>query len=410
MLGWEFPPYFAGGVGVVCYELTQELVKKGIDVTYIMPYGPKELGQSHLKLLIANNLIKSSAVKVKKFKTLLGAYDNSFEEYDKKYSSFLTMSDAKSGEKELYGKNLLEEVYRFKEKLDLLIEDEEFDVIHSHDWTTFPAAIAVKKKTGKPLIVHIHITEFDKSGGLHADSRIYAIEREGMLAADRIIAISNKIKDTIINKYFIPEEKIVVIHNGKSYLSPERFDDNPIKQRDKIVLYAGRVTLQKGPEYFIKAAKRVLEKEPNTHFIMAGTGDMLPRMINLAADLGIAHKFTFHGFYTEEDKNQLFGMADVFVMPSVSEPFGIVPLEAMYKKTPTIISKQSGVSEILTNTLKVDFWDVDELANMIVSVLKYSPLHEVLSGAAHSEVLKLSWDRPADECIKLYRRLNHGVI
>jgi len=406
MLGWEFPPYFAGGVGVVCYELTQELVHKGISLTYVMPYGPTNLNQTHLKLLIANNLVKDSSVKIRTIKTLLSAYD-SHEEYEKKFSDYNnTLTNvANTCGKQLYGKNLLEEVERFKEKLILLLDDEKFDIIHAHDWTTFPAGIAAKQKTGKPLVVHIHITEFDKSGGLHADSRIYEIERNGMLAADKVIAISNKIKDTIIEKYFISPEKIVVVHNGKSYMSPDRHDEHAIKQRDKIVLFAGRVTLQKGPEYFVKAAKRVLEIMPNTHFIMAGTGDMLPRMIRLAADLGIAHKFTFHGFYTQSEAEKLFGMADVFVMPSVSEPFGLVPLEAMYKRTPTIISKQSGVSEILQNTIKVDFWDIDELANSIVGILKYAPLHETMRDFAHQEVMTLSWDRPAKECIKLYNTL-----
>lgn len=414
MLGWEFPPFFAGGVGMVCYELTKAFSKRNdIQVTYVMPYGPKDLHSGHVRLLAADNLIPNSRIQVRKINSLLSAY-MSPEEYMQQLKQIeMKQLGMKEGDStvgkdntfKLYGANLLQEVYRFAEKVKLLAMEEDFDIIHAHDWTTFPAAIALKELTGKPLVVHVHITEFNKSGGAGVNQQIYEIEKLGMQKADGIIVVSNLIKNMCISHYGIPAEKIFVVHNANIEMDESMDYISDIKKYNKIVLFAGRVTLQKGPEYFVRAAKKVCEYRDDVKFIMAGSGDMLNRMIDLAAQLGIADKFIFHGFYTREDAEKFYSMADVFVMPSVSEPFGVVPLEAMMKRTPTIVSKQSGVSEVLNHTLKVDFWDTDEMANKILALLNYSPLHTELTNRGYHEAKTLTWDAPAQKCIDIYHRL-----
>lgn len=414
MLGWEFPPFFAGGVGMVCYELTKAFSKRDdIQVTYVMPYGPKDLHSDHVRLLAADNLIPNSKIKIRKITSMLSAY-MSPEEYIQNLKQLekkqleMKQSDSMIGKDNthtLYGANLLSEVYRFAEKVKLLALEEEFDIIHAHDWTTFPAAIALKELTGKPLVVHVHITEFNKSGGAGVNQQVYKIEKLGMQNADGVIVVSNLIKNMCIEHYGIPNDKITVVHNANVEMNENIEHLSDIKKFNKIVLFAGRVTLQKGPEYFVHAAKKVCEYRDDVKFIMAGSGDMLNRMIDLAAQLGIADKFIFHGFYTREDAEKFYSMADVFVMPSVSEPFGVVPLEAMMKRTPTIVSKQSGISEVLNHTLKVDFWDIDEMANKILALLNFSPLHTDLTNNGYREAKLMTWDVPAQKCIDLYHRL-----
>lgn len=414
MLGWEFPPFFAGGAGIVCSALSEALINKNVDVTFVMPSGPEEVylgldskmskGHTKFKILIANNKYKNVKVNVRKISSLLHAYATS-ESYDAAYTKLAAMGSKHSGGP-VYGKNLKQEVYRFAEQVKLLAQEEDFDVIHAHDWVTFPAAIALKKATGKPVVIHVHITEFDKSGGLHADSDIYQIEKEGMDNADRIITVSHKIRDTVINKYFADPSKIRVVHNAATPMDESVvYKAEAIKKTDKIVLFAGRVTLQKGPDYFIEAAKKVLQKAPNTTFVIAGTGDMLNKMIEKVAQMGISDKFIFTGFYNRAQGEQLFSMADVFVMPSVSEPFGIVPYEAQLKNTPTIISKQSGIAEVLNHTLKVDFWDVDQIANKILALLSYAPLHNAITQNGYHEAKSAVWDIPASKCLNIYREV-----
>jgi len=409
MLGWEFPPFFAGGVGMVCYELTKELIKRA-NVTYVMPFGPDNIKDTHVRLLVANSLFKGLNIKIKGVPSILSAYQSSTE-YVKELAKQTLMG--KSGRamssdntNSLYGSNLLEEVYRFAAETLLIAEEENFDIVHAHDWTTFPAAIAIKEMTGKPLVVHMHITEFDKSGGSGANPDIYKIEKDGMDHADLIIAVSHYVKNNLVRYYGINPEKIRVVHNGGTSISETEYSSE-LNQKGKLVIYMGRVTLQKGPEYFIKAAKRVLEYDPSVTFVMAGSGDMLSQMIELTAELGISKHFIFHGFFTREDAEKLFSMADVFVMPSVSEPFGIVPIEAMLKKTPTIISKQSGVSEVLNHCFKVDFWDINELANKIISLINYKALHNSMRENGYHEAKQMTWDEPADKCMAVYAEAMH---
>jgi glycosyltransferase involved in cell wall biosynthesis len=290
-----------------------------------------------------------------------------------------------------------------------LCRDRDFDVIHAHDWMTYPAGMALGRVTGKPLVAHIHSTEFDRSGE-HVNQPVYEIERRGMHAAARVIAVSALTKNIVARRYGVDASKIRVVYNGVE--QGEDFGPSPeseISPKDKIVLFLGRITMQKGPEYFVKAAKRVLDKVENVKFIVAGNGDLARRMIEQAAELGIGHKVLFTGFLRGRDVAKVFQMADCYVMPSVSEPFGIAPLEAMSHDTPVIISKQSGVSEVVTHALKVDFWDTEEMANKIVAVLKYPPLSQTLKHHGRMELRRLTWDGAAEKCVGVYGQAIEAV-
>jgi len=304
----------------------------------------------------------------------------------------------------VYTGDLFSQVDRYAALSCAIAQEEDFDVIHAHDWMTFPAGIAVRDLTGKPLVVHVHSTEFDRSG-LNVNQRIYDIERAGMHAASKVIAVSHLTRNVILKHYGVDPRKVEVVYNaiddeedqgGKPPLPPIRRDE-------KIVLFLGRVTMQKGPEYFLAAAKRVLEVMENVRFVMAGSGDMIRRMIELAAQMGIGHKVLFTGFLRGNDVRRVFRMADLYVMPSVSEPFGLTPLEALSHDVPVLISKQSGVAEVLTHALKVDFWDVDEMANKIIAVLRHPPLHATLRDHGSIEVKRFSWSDTASNCIKVYQ-------
>lgn len=279
----------------------------------------------------------------------------------------------------------------------------DFDVIHVHDWMTYPAGMRVARATGKPLVAHIHSTEFDRSGE-QVNPQIYDLERRGMHAAMRVVAVSQLTKNVVMNKYHLPDERIEVVYNGVD-LEPGDVGITGIRSKDKIVLYFGRITYQKGPEYFIKAAHRVLEVMPDVKFVVAGSGDLAKRMIEMAAELGIGHKVLFTGFLRGDDIKRVFNLADLYVMPSISEPFGIAPLEAMSHNVPVLISRSSGVSEVLDHALKVDFWDVDDMANKIVAVLRHPPLSEMLKEHGAFEVRRLTWDGAAERCEQMYRQV-----
>lgn len=278
----------------------------------------------------------------------------------------------------------------------------EFDVIHAHDWLTYPAGLAVSKLSGKPLLVHVHSTEFDRSGE-HPHQQIYNIERRGMHGATRAIAVSMLTKNVCINRYGVNGSKIDVVYNGVD-LDPAAAGMERIESKDKIVLYFGRITMQKGPEYFIQAAKKVLEHMDNVKFVVAGSGDQAQRMIEMAATLGIGNKVLFTGFLRGRDIARVFSMADLYVMPSVSEPFGIAPLEAMSHNVPVLISKSSGVSEVLMHALKVDFWDIEDMADKIIAVLRHPPLSRQLVEHGNFEIRGINWDGAATRTIRCYDR------
>jgi len=300
-----------------------------------------------------------------------------------------------------YGGDLIGQVERYAHFCVTNVRNQDFDVIHAHDWLTFPAGLSIARLTGKPLVVHVHSTEFDRSGE-HVNQRIYDIERRGMHGAMRVITVSQLTKNIVMRRYGVPERKVEVVYNGVE-LDPGSQGLTGIQTADKIVLYFGRITYQKGPEYFIRAAKRVLEVMDNVKFVVAGSGDQAVRMIEMAANLGIGHKVLFTGFLRGKDIKRVFGLADVYVMPSVSEPFGIAPLEAMSHDVPVLISKSSGVSEVLTHALKVDFWDVDDMANKIVAILRHPPLSKTLREHGSFEIRRLSWDGAAERCEQIYR-------
>ncbi len=281
---------------------------------------------------------------------------------------------------------------------------ERFNVIHAHDWLTYPAGLAVARLTGRPLIIHVHSTEFDRSGD-HVNQRVYDIERRGMHGATAVVAVSQLTKNVCVNRYGVRPDKVEVVYNGVE-LSPTQSTSVGIESQDKIVLYFGRITYQKGPEYFIAAAKRILEYMDDVKFVVAGNGDQAARMIEMAASLGVGHKVLFTGFLRGADIARVFSLADVYVMPSVSEPFGIAPLEAISHDVPVIISKTSGVSEVLTHALKVDFWDVDDIANKVIAVLRHPPLGRTLREHGAFDVRRLTWDGAANRCEQIY---HHAV-
>ncbi len=398
MFGWEFPPFNSGGLGTACYGLTKGLANNGIDVTFVLPHVPEDAKADFVKLLSAGNLAK---IKLKGIKTPLAGYMTS-----QQYAKSLLLRQGTKGKKEIYGENLFAEVYRYAQKASLIAANEEHDLIHCHDWMTYQAGIAAKKVSNKPLVVHVHATEFDRTGGNGVNPIVYNLEREGVQAADVIIAVSNFTKNKVIEHYGIDASKIHVVHNAVEF-NDSSFDAGNfgLKENNKVVLFLGRITLQKGPDYFLYAAKRVLEYDPDVRFVVAGTGDMALSMVERAAELGIGDKVLFTGFLRSAEIDRIYQMADLYVMPSVSEPFGITPLEAMRNKTPVIISKQSGVSEVISNCLKVDFWDIDRMASQIIGVLRYKEAHESLSENGFSEVSRFSWTDASRKCIDIYDRV-----
>jgi glycosyltransferase involved in cell wall biosynthesis len=391
MFGWEFPPFNSGGLGTACYGLTKGLSNHNVDVAFVLPISRKARAD-FVKLIPANAKMKIYGI-------------------DSPIKGYMTSCEYKrifgrpNPSRTIYGNDLFQEVYRYSKKAAIIAKKEPHDVIHCHDWMTYKAGINAKRVSNKPLVVHVHATEFDRTANLGVNQYVYNIEREGMHAADAIIAVSNFTKNKIIYHYGIPAEKVHVVHNAVDFNGNNFHRMIGMQTNHKVVLFLGRITLQKGPDYFLYAAKRVLEKDPNVRFILAGSGDMTTQIIEKAAEMGIADKVLFTGFLNGPDIDKAYQMADCYVMPSVSEPFGITPLEAMRNNTPVIISKQSGVSEVINRCFKVDFWDIDKMANQILGILKYDELKESLRQDGLSEVTKFSWDESARKCIDVYNRV-----
>jgi len=390
MFGWEFPPYRSGGLGTACHDLTKGLSRKGVKTTFVMPIAPKDAKTRFVKLVGATDKIKMKGVD-----SPITGYMNPGT-YEEAYAYL------PSNMKHLYGRNLFLEVKRFAALAKQIAKEEEHDIIHAHDWMTYEAGINARKASGKPLVVHLHATEFDRSGG-NPNPEVSHIEWLGLSQADKVITNSNFSKQNIIRHYNIDPNKIDVVHWGIGDQKIPASEKNPAQ--DKTVLFLGRITLQKGPDYFIEVAKKVLEHEPHTRFVIAGDGDMLPRILNRAAELEITDKVIFTGALTHKDAYRAFQTADLYVMPSVSEPFGLVALESLKNGTPIIISKQSGVSEVINHALKVDFWDIDEMTNKIVSVLRHEALLEDLKDNGTQEVQKFNIYEPAEKVIKVYHEV-----
>lgn len=396
-LGWELPPRFAGGVGVVADALLRALAERGHELTYLMPTVLGSEGPPGVRLLEPSAASSTSATGSR-----LVSYAGA------RPPVRIPGEAAPPAGEPLYGPDLLREVERFA--ADALARvaaaGVDFDVIHAHDWTTFRAGLALRRASGKPLVAHVHITEFDKSGGSYADPAVYALEREGITGADRVVAVSRRVADTCCERYGAARARVRVVYNAVDAVSSA--PPAPPRLPRPLVLFLGRITLQKGPEYFLAAAKRVLEVQPDAHFVMAGTGDLLPRMIERAAELGIAQHVSFPGFVDRERAAALYGAADVFVMPSVSEPFGIVPLEAMDRGVPVIVSRQSGVSELIDNALKCDPWEVERMASLIASALRFPSLARALSENGRAEVAQHRWSGAARRFEAIYAEVAHA--
>lgn len=422
MFGWEFPPHISGGLGTACYGLTNGLA--GLDDVRVLFVVPKAFGdedQSVVQLIGANRVpvsqkefifreeqAKMDYIEVQSEIVPYMSEEEFWELKKQNFSSeprFLKTTEGFyvnfSGS---YGSGLMDEIRNYALIAELIAAQNDFDVIHAHDWLTFPAGIAAKRIKGKPLIVHVHATEFDRSGE-NVNPGIYAIERHGMEEADKIIAVSNFTRQIIIEKYGIAPEKITTVYNAVNHDSGEKKAEIKKGINEKLVTFLGRITIQKGPEYFIEAAYLVLKKMDNVRFVMAGSGDKMNEMITRVAQLGMADKFYFTGFLKGTDVDRMFQLTDVFVMPSVSEPFGIVPLEAMLADVPVIISNQSGVSEILNHAIKVDFWDTYAMADSIYGLLNYPALSEFLKESGKKEVRAMNWEQSARKVREVYYNL-----
>ena len=416
MLGWEFPPFISGGLGTACYGLTKAMDQLDMEVTFVLPKMVEVNETSHVKLLTPQSCVSSDFkidnlknVTFRSIKSTLQPYSTP-DEYQqkivenlelKKHLSHTFHSEAVS--EGHYAGDMYNEVHRYAAAAAELAKNEQFDIVHAHDWMTYSAGVVVAATSGKPLVIHVHSTEFDRSGE-NVNQVIYDIERMGMERAEKIIAVSYYTRNIIITRYGISPDKVEVVHNGVDRNGNGNWTlaETGISREERIVLFLGRITMQKGPEYFLHAAKKVLEVMDNVKFVMAGSGDMMHRMVEMAAGLGIGQKVLFTGFLRGDDVRKIYQMADLYVMPSVSEPFGIAPLEALNNDVPVIISKQSGVSEVLLHALKVDFWDVDEIANKIVAVLKHPPLQLTLRNHGNFEVRKLQWKDSAQKCASIY--------
>jgi len=495
MLGWEFPPFIAGGLGTACHGLTKAMDRRGMDVTFVLPKSIDRSQSSHVNLVSppppgaavpevpgVDPAVLATAVSVtparesdhaagavgevlperpdaplievpfhhvrfigvpagfsnpyqqtpghhpagqwvvrRGVRTFIGDDETpepddmvtvSYEALRKAASSGVSatsrVSPVAHAPGEDYGGDLMDQVNRFARFVVSATRHLKFDIIHAHDWLTYPAGLAIASLTGKPLVVHVHSTEFDRSG-VHVNQRVYDIERRGMHGAMRVICVSQLTKNVVVGRYGVPEPKVDVVYNGVD-LDPTQGDHaTAIQSRDKIVLYFGRITYQKGPEYFIAAAKRVLEYMPDVKFVVAGSGDQAKNMIEMAANWGIGHKVLFTGFLRGKDIKRVFALADLYVMPSVSEPFGIAPLEAMAHDVPALISKSSGVSEVLVHALKVDFWDIEDMANKIIAVLRHPPLSKTLKQHGAFEVRRITWDGAALRCEKIYHEVVAGM-
>lgn len=394
MFGWEFPPHNSGGLGTACFGLTKALSREATDVVFVLPK-KVPVNSNHAKLVFANE----KSIKIRHVDSVLYPYITS----DRYSDEIRNLKD------DVYGLSLMEEVKRYARKAGAIAVSENCDVIHAHDWLAFLAGIEAKRVTKKPLVVHVHATEFDRTGGMGINTEVFEIEKAGLREADAIIAVSGFTKNILIEKYGVPSEKIQVVHNGIDTDEYKRVPSKiqALKQAgNKIVLFVGRITLQKGPDYFIKAAKRVLQYRPDTLFVVSGSGDMERQMIREAAEAGIGDKVIFAGFLRGDDLVGIYQAADLYVMPSISEPFGITPLESLVNGTPVLISKQSGVSEVLTHALKTDFWDTEDMADKIISVLDHRVLYESLRENGGREVEKNSWRNAAMKCLEIYRQLS----
>ncbi|AYW37763.1 MULTISPECIES: glycosyltransferase family 4 protein [Capnocytophaga] len=421
MFGWEFPPHISGGLGTACYGIAKGLAKHNVNVLFVMPKAGGDEDSSVAQIINASDVeMLQNMENIEEFwkninfmeigSNLVPYLDP--ETFAREREAYLKTGENKetisfrnkfqfSGK---YGANLMEEVYRYALVAGTVAKNHQFDVIHAHDWLTYSAGIVAKKLSGKPLVVHVHATEYDRGGEHNRNTLVYDIEKRGMEAADVVVTVSNWTRNIVVEKYGINPEKVITVHNAVDF-SAETTEKEERGVKEKIVTFLGRITLQKGPEYFVEAAAKVLKRTPNVRFVMAGSGEKMNPLVRRVAQLGIGTKFHFTGFLKGGEVQRMFRYSDVYVMPSVSEPFGISPLEAMRSGVPTIISKQSGVAEVLDHAIKVDYWDIDALADAIHGILSYPTLAEYMSREGYDEVNQLKWENASLKLKTIYEKL-----
>lgn len=425
MFGWEFPPHISGGLGTACYGLTRGLSHiPGLQVLFVVPKAHGDEDQSSIRLVGANQIsVIHRKLELKHFRKKLDYIEVESklvpyvdpEEFWRLKSAEVsgslkylnTNAEGKIDFSGKYGADLMREIHDYALVANVIAQDYSFDLIHAHDWLTYPAGIAAKEATGKPLVVHVHATDFDRSGG-SVNPAVFDIEKKGMEAADKVITVSNLTRRIVIEKYGIPAHKVVTVYNAVEPVEGAVKEKFKKGINEKVVTFLGRITMQKGPEYFIEAAHRVLQKMDNVRFVMAGSGDMMEKMIRRAAQLKITDHFHFTGFLKGDEVFQMLSISDLYVMPSVSEPFGISPLEAMQSNVPVLISHQSGVAEILTFAIKTNFWDVDAMADAIYGVLNYPGMSKMFISHGKREVDALKWENSALHVKQVYDSVLNG--
>lgn len=390
MLGWELPPHNSGGLGVACYQYCKALSGRNIDIEFILPYQ----ADHDASFMTVRSALPQGVLSVMKAGIAYDSYKYIYSNGDEEWV-------------DIFGQQ-----HAYEHSVAHLVEEMEFDVIHAHDWLTFRAALRAKEATDRPLIVHVHSIESDRAGGGYGNHFVREIEAQTMLLADRVIAVSEHTKKAIVRDYNIPYDKIEVIHNSIDIGAVQPLDETSVYRYlatmkahgYRVVVNVGRLTLQKGVPNLLRAAKEVVTREPKTIFLIVGTGEQDLELVELAAELGISKNVVFTGFLRGKAWRDAFAIGDLFVLPSISEPFGLTPLEAISYGTPALISKQSGVSEVIKNCLKVDYWDIDEMANLITAVIRNDSLRDELHANAFAEYQKLSWHKAADRTVEVYKQ------
>ena len=412
MFGWEFPPHILGGLGTASYGLTKGMHNCGnMDITFVIPkpWGDEERDFANI-IGACNTPVAWRDVNWDYVENRLGKFMDPqlyFDMRNKIYADFNYMYLNDLGCIDFSGRypdNLIEEINNYSIVAGVIARTIDCDVIHSHDWLTYPAGIHAKNVTGKPLVIHVHATDFDRSRG-NVNPTVFGIEKDGMTHADHIITVSNLTRQTVIDKYGIDPAKVTTVHNAVIPLSDDLLSIPKPDNKEKVVTFLGRITMQKGPEYFVEAAVKVLQKCHNVRFVMAGSGDMMDQMIALAAKRGIADRFHFTGFLRGRQVYEMLKASDVYIMPSVSEPFGISPLEAMQMGVPSIISKQSGCAEILNNVIKTDYWDIDAMADAIHSIISYPAMYVSLKNEGLEEMKGITWEKAGQKVIDIYNQV-----
>lgn len=399
MLGWELPPHHSGGMGIACYQMSKHLSTHGIDIEFILPY-TAEHDIDFMKITPAH------AVTAEEFLSFGSTYDADYFGASTSFSIDNSPLDLRK-QHDSYAHNVAK-----------LVESKEFDIIHAHDWLTFRAGLAAKQVSGKPLVLHVHATQYDQSGGGHGNPIAREIEQQAFMIADHIFAVSQHTKNVIVNQYGIPADKIHVVHNSMEIEESEIDESETVhayleamkSHGYKVVTNIGRMTIQKGLTHLIETAAKVIAKNPKVLFLIAGGGEQKEELIRLAAEKRISQNVIFEGWVAGKSLRDSFRIGNVFVMPSVSEPFGLTPLEAIGFGSPVIVSKQSGVSEVLKNCFKVDFWDTDKLADTILSICEHESLERTMWQNSYQEYLNQSWIEPTRKMKDKFHEIHEARV